>query len=87
MSAFFVLQNEYYNIPQAQATIQNKLQYIVTLGNIGHQAPLYKLPLYFVQGLYWYMKYLHVKTTKCQLGLSYRKSVNVHVQQERCFVN
>ena len=54
----------------ALATIQNKLQCIVTLGHIGHQAPLYKLPLYFVQCLYWYMKYLHVKTTKCQSGLS-----------------
>ena len=52
MSAFCVPQNECYNIPQAQATTQNKLQCIVTLGHIGHQAPLYKLPLYFVQCLY-----------------------------------
>lgn len=46
MSAFCVPQNECHNnIPQVQATLQNKLQCIVTLGHIGHQAPLYKFAL------------------------------------------
>ena len=40
---------------------RTKLQCTVTLGHNGHHAPLYKFPLYFVQCLYWYMKYLCVK--------------------------